>query len=329
MNRGPGGERMVVSGRPGGRVVSYGPRRGFVERSVRPGYITRTYVGGRRPYAHVYREHRYRGFLYYRYVPAIYYGPRFYGWVVTPWSVPVRYAWFGAGAPAPWFSFYAGYFTPYPMYASPDLWLTDYLLAENLRLAYQSQQAGNGGQAGQRALAAPNSPTLSPEVKALIASEIRQQLASDQAPAQTSSDEPPALSQRFFLVSSNLDASARGQACSLTPGDIIQRKSKDVMPDGSIAVEVVVSKPGSCAVDSVIAVGIADLQEMQNQFREQLDLGLKTLADNEADGLPKAPAANARVVAEGTAIPLADAEAELAAQETAASRLEAEVSQDN
>ena len=70
ISRGPRGERTVVAGRPGARVVSYGAHRGFVERTVRPGYISRTYVGGGRSYAHVFREYRYHDVAYYRYVPA-------------------------------------------------------------------------------------------------------------------------------------------------------------------------------------------------------------------------------------------------------------------
>ncbi len=336
VDRGPRGERTVVTGRPGDRVVSYGPRRGFVERSVRPGYISRTYVGGGRRYAHVYREYRYRGVVYYRYVPAIYYGPRFYAWAINPWAVPVRYAWFGPARPAPWFGFYAGYFRPYPVYASPYLWLTDYLLAENLRAAYESQQAGNAGLAPPPSSNAQNEATLSPATRALIADEVRRQLAAEESAAQATSSNPnrvgagteqlpPALTQRFFVVSSNLDVTAAGQACSLTPGDIIQRKGKDVMPDGTVAVEVVSSKPGNCAADSATAIGVADLQEMHNQFREQLDSGLKVLADNQATGLPTAPSADARVVAEGTAVPAADAEAQVESQEADAVTLETQV----
>jgi len=339
VNRGPGGARLVETGRPGARVVSYGPHRGFVERGVtgRPGYISRTYVVGGRSYAHVYREYRYHGVAYYHYVPAVYYGPNFYGWAVTPWGAPVRYAWFGLATPAPWFGFYAGYFTPYPTYASPDLWLTDYLIAENLRLAYDSQQAGNGGQAQpppsneQR-----NAPTLSPEMKALVADEVRQQLAAEKAAAAQptssspqapgSEQPPPALNQRFFVVSANLDiTTAAGQACSLTPGDIIQRKGQTVAADGGVDVDVVSSKPGDCAADSRAAVQLADLQEMHNQFREQLDSGLKILADNQARGLPSGPAAGSRPIAEGIADPVADAESQLVAQETDAAKLEAQV----
>ena len=181
----PPWREKVETGRPGARVVSYGPHRGFVERTVRPGYISRTYVVGGRSYAHVYREYRYHGIAYYRYVPGVYYGPRFYAWAAgTPWGGPVRYAWFGLATPAPWFRFYAGYFTPYPTYASADLWLTDYMLADNLRLAYENQQTANEGQAPPPPQNVQSSvPTLSPEMKALIADEVRQQLAAEKANA--------------------------------------------------------------------------------------------------------------------------------------------------
>ena len=341
VNRGPGGARLVETGHPGARVVSYGPHRGFVERGVagRPGYISRTYVVGGRSYAHVYREYRYHGFAYYHYVPAVYYGPGFYGWAVTRWGAPMRYAWFGLATPAPWFGFYAGYFTPDPTYASPDLWLTDYLIAENLRLAYESQQAGNGGQAPPPpSNVQPTAATLSPGMKALIADEVRQQLAAEKAsavqPTSSSPEQlapgseqlPPAMNQRFFVVSANLDVTtAAGQACSLTPGDIIQRKGQTVTTDGGVDVDVVSSKPGDCAADSRAAVQLADLQEMHNQFREKLDSGLKMLAENQAKGLPNGPAAGARPVADGTAEPVADAESQLVAQEADAAKLEAQV----
>jgi hypothetical protein len=342
INRGAHGERTVVTGRLGARVVSYGPHRGFVERTTaRPGYISRTYVVGGRSYAHVYREYRYHHIPYYRYVPGVYYSRRFYAWAATGWGAPVRYAWFGlVTPPAPWFGFYAGYFTPEAAYASPDLWLTDYVVAENLRLAYENEQAAYAGQAPQpQPNPQPTAATLSPEMKALIADEVRQQLAAEEAaavqptssstqqPAPGGEQLPPALNQKFFVVSSNLDLTAAGQACSLTPGDIIQRRSKDVAQDGTVAVDVVSSKPGDCAADSATTVELVQLQEMHNQFREQIDSGLNMLADNQAKGLPNGPAAAPRQAAEGTADPAPDAESQLAAQETYAAQLEAQVSQ--
>ena len=318
----------------GSRTVSYGHNRGFVERGVRPGYVSRTYVGGGRPHAYVYREGRYRGFVYYRYIPPIYYGPGFYGWVVTPWHQPVHYTWFGIGRPAPWFGFYAGYWAPYPTYTSPYFWLTDYLIAENLRLAYENQQAANRSRSVVSAPAAQQ-PALSPAVKALIADEVKQQLEAEKAAAQTSvistvsaggaEAAPSALTQRFFVVSSDLDVTVGRQACSLSPGDIIRRTGKDVSSDGTVAAEVVSSKPGNCAVDAAFFLEIDELQEMQNQFREQIDTGLKLLAENQANGLPTAPAAQARTVAEGAATPASDAEALLTAQEVEAAELEAQL----
>ena len=279
----------------------------------------RTYVYGGRPYAVVYRQYGYRGFGYYGYVPAYYYGPRFYGWAVAPWYAPVPYYWGGPIA-APWFGFYAGYFAPYPVYASPDLWLTDYLLSENLKAAYENQQAAqdNNEPAPDAAPTSANAPpTVTPEMKAMIAEEVRQQLAAEKADAAqpaaaTSSGQPvdgdqapPALSQKFFVVSSSLDVTAGAQTCSLTPGDIIERRSKDVASDGTVALEVISSKKGDCAADSAapVQVQLADLQEMHNQLRQQIDTGLKTLADNQAKGLPAARATKVRTVAAGTTDP--------------------------
>jgi hypothetical protein len=343
IDRVPGRGRIVENGRLGNRAVSYGPRHGFVEREYpgRRGYISRTYFVGGRSYAHVYREYSYHGVRYYHYVPAYYYGPRFYVWAVTPWA-PAPYYW-GNGLTAPWVGFYGGYFAPAPVYASPDMWLTDYLLTENLRLAYESEQAANGGQApppqaqtneqGQMM----NDPAQMAAMKALIADEVRQQLEAEKAAAvqPTSSNPgqaapateqlPPALNQKFFVTSSNLDLTVAGKVCSLTPGDVIQRTGKVVQPDGTIAVQVVTSKPGDCARESDAAVQLADLQEMHNQFREQLDNGLKVLADNQAKA--QGVQAGARRVDEGTAEPLADAGQQLLAQEQAAGTLEDQVRQ--
>jgi hypothetical protein len=338
INRGPGGGRIVETGRPGARIVSYGSHRGFVERSLpgRPGYISRTYVVGGRSYVSVYHEYRYGGLVYYNYVPAFYYGPAFYGWVSSPWA-PVPYFW-GNGITAPWFGVYAGYFAPSPVYASPEMWLTDNLLAENLRAAYENQQEGNGGQVSQPPAQSsqPTTATLD-EIKPLIAEEVRQQLAAERAAAQPTSSNPqppaagteqlpPALNQKFFVVSSNLDVNVAAQTCPLTPGDVIQRTGK-LTPDGSVPVEVESSKPGDCPRDSATAVQLADLQEMHNKFREQIDSGLKMLAENRAKGLPGGPAALARPVAEGTADQATDAVAQLEAQRSTADNLEARVSQ--
>jgi hypothetical protein len=343
----PGGGREVVTGRPGSRVVSWGPHHGYVERPLagRHGYYSRTYVYGGRRYAAVYREYGYHGVTYYRYVPAYYYGPHFYAWTASPWTTPASYYW-GGGMAAPWFGYYSGYFAPYPAYASPDLWLTDYLFVENLKLSYENQRLeieaeAEAGPAPTSEAASNANPTVTPEMKAMIAEEVRQQLAAEKMeaaqPASTNSAQagadseqaPPALTQKFFVVSSSLDVTEGGQPCTLTQGDIIERRASDPGPDHGVAVEVISSKKGDCAADSgsLAQVQLADLQEMHNQLRQQMDAGLKMLADNQAKGLPTAPAGQVRTVAEGTADPAPDADTALLAQDKDAQRLEAQLTQ--
>jgi len=290
----------------GVRTVSMGRHGGYVEHAYRGGwhgheYRVRSYwVGGHR-YAVAYRAYYWGGRPYYWYAPGFYYRPGFYGWAYNPWAVPVVYAWGWGGAP--WFGFYGGYFTPYPVYASANLWLTDYILAENLRLAYEAQQDAAAAAGPPDAQQRP----LSPEAKALIAQEVREQLAAERqaaagqanqpaggAPVPESTNQaPPALdpTQRVFIVDSNLDiTTADGGECGVTPGDILLRTGDTLVDGAKVGVSVQSSKNGDCDPGSNGNVEVADLQEMHNHFREQMDAGLKQLADNQGkNGLPAAP----------------------------------------
>src|SRR5262249_23494052 len=122
------------------RIVTVGPRRGFIERPMIRGgrpFVTRTYVVNGRSYAHVYVGAPYRGVVYYRYLPPRYYAPGFYVWVGRPWVAPITFTW-GWG---PWYGYYGYYFRPYPTYVDASLWLTDYIIAQNLQASYEAQQA--------------------------------------------------------------------------------------------------------------------------------------------------------------------------------------------
>jgi hypothetical protein len=318
INHGLHGGRTIVAERNGRTIVTTGRQGGYVQRPYlnRGGraYYQRTYVVGGRSYARVYRGYDYRGMRYYGYAPVYYYHPRFYGWAYNPWVRPVYFgpaAWGWVGTP--WFGFYGGFFTPYPVYASASLWLTDYLIAANLQAAYQARldayAAAGGGEAPAPAEnypppsggpAASNQTPLTPEVKQAIADEVQRQLADERAAAAnpqaapSSVQVPDALNpaERVFVVASNLDvtATASGQECSLTPGDVVMRLSDTPDNNQNVAASVQSSKKGDCATGQTVAVGVQDLQEMHNQFREQLDSGLKTLADKGGTGgLPKAP----------------------------------------
>lgn len=367
VNRGLRGGRETVVTRPGGvRVVTYGRNRGFIERPLaRPGgYISRTYVVGGRSYVHVYRPYFYHGVHYYRYVPAFYYHPRFYGWAFNPWPRPVFFAW-GWG-PAPWFGFYAGFFAPAPVYPTAALWLTDFLLAENLKLAYQAQREREAQEQQAQApppeaQTGPSGVALTPEVKEAIADEVRQQLAAEQAaaaqqppqppepnappptaqpsqppepnvPPPTAGNEvpPPALdpNQRMFVVSENLNVTEGGQPCALTPGDVIYRTGDNLIDGNNVAVNVLTSKAGDCPANSATEIDVSVLQEMHNDFREQIDSGLQTLAKTQGQkGLPSGPPPGAVAVPEGTAPPDPNAGSTVAQQQQEADQAEGEAQQ--
>ena len=326
ITRNPKGVREVVSSRPGGiRVVSYGMNRGYVERSIpgRPGYVQRTYVMGGRQYATVSRTYSYRGIVYQRYVSAVYYQPRFYAWAATPWPAAVAYSW-GWNAD-PWYGYYAGYFVPAPAYPNAALWLTDFLLAENLRLNYENLQQGGDA---PPPLDAPTA-RISPAVKLAIAEEVRQQIAAEQqlsaqstAPSSPTNGPapvalPPALdpAQKVFVISSNLDVPTGGATCPLGPGDIIVRTDDQIGVGNTVAVTVLNSMAGHCPMNSMTAIDVATLQDMHNAFANQMDAGLGKLASNQGSGgLPSGPPAGAFNSRDGQAQPDLNLEASLIQQ---------------
>ena len=217
------GGRTIVANHNGARVVTTTGHGGYVQRS----YVTRgstTYYSRTYYYHGEYRTGIYRGYYwggrpYYGYYPAYWYHPVYYGWAYNPWPAPVYYGWGWGGAP--WYGYYGGYFAPYPVYPSAAFWLTDYLIAANLRAAYAAQiEIGSlGPPASDQLLASmgavpaaatSNAVALSPEVKRAISEEIKAQLAAEQAQAgkagssggqqasasSKSNEVPPALDQK-------------------------------------------------------------------------------------------------------------------------------------
>ena len=344
MRNGPHGQRYELVRPDHTRVVGLGPHRGYVERPLasRPGYVSRTYVVGGHSYARVYRTSRYRSVVYYNYVPAFYFQPLYYGWVVQPWPAPIAFDW-GWGAD-PWYGFYGPYFAFAPFYPNASLWLTDYLLAANLRAAYENQAAADPSDQSLASPAAQNTPaTLTPAVRQAIADEVRQQVEAERTaaaqpfaslpdlPRPADDRPPPALDPKFrtFVVSQDLELDVGGQTCMLTPGDIVVRASNNLVEQTKVPVTVLSSKPGDCPASSSGLLEVADLQEMYNDFREKVRDGLKTLADNQGKGgVPAGPAANPREVMPELSGPDLFAESELAKQQQAALQAATEVQQD-
>ena len=81
-------------------------------------------------------------------------------------------------------------------------------------------------------------------------------------------------------------------------------------------------------MNSLVRIQVADLQDMHNQFAEQLDSGLESLAKNQGkDGIPTGPAADPQKNPDGTAAPDPAAVADLQKQQQAADQAEKEVQQ--
>jgi hypothetical protein len=327
INRGPHGERRIeTTYADHSRLVSTGKQSGYLERHFNRGgheFAQRSYYHNGHYYTRVYVPYYYGGYAYYGYIPTVYYEPVFYGWVYNPWPAPVPYAWGWYGAP--WFAPFGYYFAPYPVYPGPAFWLADFALVESLRLAAEETESGDlRGGAGLVYVSArvsqqnqgQGSPLVTPAIKDEIAEQVKQIIADEKDAAArqrnagagpvTTPAVPPSLDPRFslFIVSSGLSLDMDTAACSITPGDILRRK--DYTPDGNdaVAIEVVSSQNGDCAVGMASRLKVDDLEEMHDNFREKVDDGLKSLLENQGKGgIPTGPAANPKQVPEGQSDP--------------------------
>src|SRR3984885_1365332 len=189
----------VARGLAGGqvRVVRYGNTlSGTVERTIRPGLMSRTFVsGGHVVYTHVYQRHVWhqfgRAFAYETFVPAVRYPGVYYAWALAAWPRPVRYSW--GWQVQPWYPMYGSLFTPYPVYTSPDLWMTDYIIAQSMQTAYQAQTGATASGPAQAPPAAAPAPDAGVVVPAAPPSDaVSPPQPSDAAPAPQSSDTPSA-----------------------------------------------------------------------------------------------------------------------------------------
>ncbi len=259
----------------------------------------RTYYVGGVAYVRMYQPFVYGGIALSVYSPALFYPAAFYGWAYNPWAVPIAYPWGWAGNP--WFGYWGAYFTPYPVYASPALWLTDYYVAQTLQAAYAEQAAAL---ANAQPLAAP--APLTPDVKQAIADEVRRQVALENAEAAAGVQAAPDPGSsgiarmladpmpHVFVVSTPLDLTSNFGGCAVTEGDVLQLNPGTPPNVTAANLMVLASKGQDCVKGSVVQVGVSDLQDMQNHMRETIDAGLGELQKKQGQsGIPAAPRAAA------------------------------------
>ena len=297
-----GGRQVVVERMDHTRIVTNGAGHGYVQKPFTyrgHEYASRTYYYNGRPYVHYYRSYTYRGVYLVGYTPVRYYSPVFYGWAYHPWGRPVVYAWGWGGSP--WYGYYGGYFAPYPNYPSASFWLTDYIIATNLQLAYQQQL---DAQAQMQPAYGGGPVALTPEVKQAIADEVQRQLALENSEGQQAArnvDTDPQSSglprmladgeSHVFVASNALDVTdAQGQSCVVTEGDVLQLQTPPPQDASAGFLNVLASKGQDCPKGDVVTIAFSDLQEMQNNMRAGIDGGLQQLQQQAGQqGLPQAP----------------------------------------
>lgn len=296
-----GGRRISVVRADHSRIVAERGRPGFIERPYAfhgVNFTRRTFYDHGRAYDRFYRDYAFHGVGIHIYAPVRYYSRGFYGWVYYPWGSPVAYAW--VWGRNPWVHYYGFYFTPYPVYASPSLWLTDYMISNDLQSAYGAGVEAGIQQPYPEASNAP--PMLTPEVKAQIAAEVQNQIAIENADAaQNGSSDPGSTGiarilsdghAHVFVAGSALDVvDISGNECALSDGDVLALAAPPNADDTAATLTVLSSKGGNeCARSANVTVAFDDLQEMQNHMRETIDRGLEQLQQNQGkNGFPAAP----------------------------------------
>jgi hypothetical protein len=346
-----GGRSSRVERADHSRIVAERGGRGYVQHPYGwhgHEYGHRTYWAHGRAYDRFYARYPYHGVYMEMYSPVVYYPPAFYGWAYNPWVVPVAYpvaAW-GWGA-APWYGVYgAAWFTPFPVYASASLWLTDYMISSTLAAGYQAQ-VDAAAQAQAQAAVAPDAAPLTPDVKNLIAQEVQRQIAvenAEAAPQAQAAGQNPAVSgvQRLlsdnqshvFVAGAQLDVvDANNNECAVSDGDVLQLTPTPLPDDATAATLVVMTSKGGveCKKGAAVTVNIEDLQDMQNHMREAIDQGMGDLKAKQGQGgLPALPpsAAAAPVKAQfamDAPPPDATAQQQISAQAQDADKAEQEV----
>jgi hypothetical protein len=182
-------------------------------------------------------------------------------------------------------------------------------------------------------------------MKQAIAAEVQRQLDEERAAAQqpppspesynptAGPDTPPdALdpTHRLFIVSNSLTVSTTdGNECELSGGDLITRLDDTPGDDGKVRVSVMTGKQQDCSVGSTPLVAVNDLQEMHNDFHQQVDNGMQKLASQQGQsGIPRAPDVTTTPGEIPPPVPDGNVDSQLQAQETQASQAEVQVQQE-
>jgi hypothetical protein len=256
---------------------------------------SRTFVVGGQLFHQVYRPYKYAGQNLDVYATSRYYTPKFYNWVASR-GTPKPFTW-PYNASTPWYGHYQGYFTPDSSYSSPSQWLTDFMLAATLYVAYQTKQQASDA---PPQTAAPVTPQVKQKLNDEIQRQVKQESSEAADNAQSKDLQPGAGSvvqdlsdhqTHAFLVSSDLDLTdPSGRRCTLSDGDSVDLVSAPNSDSGTVNAVVLSSKGGTeCGAATQVQIALNDAQEMQNHMRALIDQGMAT-APAQTQGPTQTPA---------------------------------------
>jgi hypothetical protein len=145
---------------------------------------------------------------------------------------------------------------------------------------------------------------MTPEVKQMIANEVKNQIALENSEAQqTAQNQEPdpassgvgrllAEGHHVFVAGSTMDVvDTAGVECVVSDGDVLELEVP-LDPDATVVNLMVLASKGGreCKLNSMVSMALTDVQAMQNHMRESVDQGLEELASKQGkDGLPAAP----------------------------------------
>jgi len=291
----PSGVRRVELARPDGRVVVAMGHGGYVQRPMvfqGHAFVQRTYLVNGVAYPRVYRSATYGGRQYSIYQPIHYYRPEYYAWAGRPWAQPVAYQW--GWETQSWSQYYGGYYRPYPSYAGPAFWLTDFVVSTTLAEAYLAH-------AGAPPLAGGLPIVMLDDARFAITREVQRQMgqeSTEQAMVASlygpgaASAPPPIFAPngpKAFLVSSEVMAYAGGVEVPLSEGAVLQLSAPPPAGAEFAQVQVMANRDPACPRGSYVFVSTNDLQEMHNHLQGAVDQGLERMQGQGLGAIPAPP----------------------------------------
>jgi len=207
----------------------------------------------------------------------------------------------GWGAPPP---VYGGYFVPAAGYTSPNAYVSDYMINQNLQQNAAEQQDAQTDAATDGTQPAPEPQAAQPEpipqgVRDTYSQEVQATTKQEQAAASgqpVAQSVPGALDpeHKVFQSYSDVEATnASGQECAVTGGDFVQREEDTPDAQKTVAVTVVaIAKPSAshCAKNVRVRLSVDTLQDWYNSYNEQHEAGMEAInAAAGKNGIPAMP----------------------------------------